>query len=123
MALRADEMVAPPSATAPPDPAQTIKFMWSAGEGRPNVIIHQTSSSTGPVTEEFLARDIIAKHRRNPKTRSRLSAPLKTDVMIENATHLSRPIILPKSYDPRITVKPADRNRDSTPTVLPVAPK
>ena len=43
--------------------------------------------------------------------------------MIENATLLSRPIILPKSYDPRITVKPADRNRDDTPTVLPVAPK
>ena len=123
MALRADEMVATPSASAPPDPAHTIKFMWSSGEGQPNVIIHQTSSSTGPVTEEFLARDIIAKHRRNPKNRSRLIAPLKTDVMIENASHLSRPIILPKSYDPRITVGPADRNRDHAPTVLPVAPK
>ena len=123
MALRADEMVATPSAGAPPDPAQTIKFMCSAGEGRPNVIIHQTNSSTGPVTEEFLARDIIAKHRRIPKTRSRLSRPLRTDILNEPTTHLSRPIILPKSYDPRITVKPADRNRDSTPTVLPVAPK
>ena len=96
--------------------------MWSGGKGQPNVIIHQTSSSTGPVTEEFLARDIIAKHRRNPNNRSRLTRPLRTDILNEPTTHLSRPIILPKPYDPRITIGPADRNRDDSPTVLPVAP-
>ena len=96
--------------------------MWSGGKGQPNVIIHQTSSSTGPVTEGFLARDIIAKHRRNPKNRSRLTRPLHTDILNEPTTHLSRPIILPKPYDPRITIGPADRNRDDSPTVLPVAP-
>ena len=83
MALQADEVsAAPPVQPSAPPPAQassaqTIKFMWSGGKGQPNVIIHQTSSSTGPVTEEFLARDI--------------------------------------------TIGPADRNRDDTPTVLPVA--
>ena len=123
MALRADEIVATPSATAPPPASpHTIKFIWSAGKGQPNVIIHQTSSSTGPVTEEFLARDIIAKHRRNPKNRSRLTRPLRTDILNEPTTGQSRPIILPKPYDPHFTVGPADRNRNAAPTVLPVAP-
>ena len=71
MALTMEESV-----VEPPAPEGPIKFVWQGGEGtRPTVITTTTSTTTAP-TEQFIARQKIAEHRRKPRHTHRIIPPL-----------------------------------------------